>query len=562
MKFLPSQLVYFLYDKRAQRNFRSLAKFVVVLVVFITIYSVLFHVIMEQEGQSYSWITGFYWTLTVMSTLGFGDITFTSDLGKIFSILVLFSGIVFLLVMLPFTFIQFFYAPFLEAQSKSRVPRDLPEQTTGHLIIIGFDSVALSMVARLRRFNYDYVILVPDVQQGLDLLDQGYKVVVGETDNPETFVRLRITKAAMVVAMSNDMVNTNTIFTIREVAPQVPIVANAEIEASVDILQLAGATHVFQFMRMLGDILSRRILGASTQSNAIGRFGDLIIVEAPVMRTRLVGRTIHDCGLREATGMNVVGIWKRGNITMPHPDMVIGADTVLILAGTEQQLAAYDGFVGHKALSEAPVLILGGGRVGQAAAEALAKRGMDYRIVEKSAKLAGTDEHWILGNASDFETLVEAGINEAPSVLITTHTDELNIYLTIYCRRLRPDIQIISRATQERSISMMHKAGADLVMSYATLASNTIINLLTPGKVLMLTEGLNIFKVKAHSSLVGKTLAESGIRQETGCSVVALGANESLVTNPDPHQPLEKGTEMILVGTVEAEQHFMRRYPG
>lgn len=562
MKYVPSQLVYFLHDKRAQRNFRSLAKFVAILVVFITIYSVLFHLIMEMEGRDHSWITGFYWTLTVMSTLGFGDITFTSDLGRVFSIVVLFSGIVFLLVMLPFTFIQFFYAPFLEAQTKSRVPRGLPEQTTGHLIIIGFDSVALSMVARLRRFHYDYVILVPDVQQGLDLLDQGYKVVVGETDNPETFVRLRITEAAMVVAMSNDMVNTNTIFTIREVAPQVPIVANAEIEASVDILQLAGATYVFQFMRMLGDILSRRILGASTQSNAIGRFGDLIIVEAPVMRTRLVGRTIHDCGLREATGMNVVGIWKRGNITMPHPDMVIGSDTVLILAGTEQQLAAYDGFVGHKALSDAPVLILGGGRVGQAAAEALAVRGIDFRIVEKSAKLAGKDEHWILGNASDFDTLVDAGINEAPSVLITTHTDELNIYLTIYCRRLRPDIQIISRATQERSISMMHKAGADLVMSYATLASNTVINLLTPGKVLMLTEGLNIFKVKAHASLVGKTLAESGIRQETGCSVVALGVEESMVTNPDPHQPLEEGTELILVGTVEAEQCFMRRYPG
>ncbi len=46
-----------------------------------------------------------------MSTLGFGDITFHSDLGRLFSIVVLFSGIVFLLVMLPFTFIQFFTPP-------------------------------------------------------------------------------------------------------------------------------------------------------------------------------------------------------------------------------------------------------------------------------------------------------------------------------------------------------------------------------------------------------------------------------------------------------------------
>jgi hypothetical protein len=86
-------------------------------------YSVLFHLLMLYEGRQYSWITGFYWTLTTMSTLGFGDITFTSDAGKIFSVVVLLSGIVFLLVMLPFTFIQFFYAPWLEEQNKARAPR-------------------------------------------------------------------------------------------------------------------------------------------------------------------------------------------------------------------------------------------------------------------------------------------------------------------------------------------------------------------------------------------------------------------------------------------------------
>jgi transaldolase / glucose-6-phosphate isomerase len=38
----------------------------------------------EREGREHSWITGVYWTLTVMSTLGFGDITFETDLGRLF----------------------------------------------------------------------------------------------------------------------------------------------------------------------------------------------------------------------------------------------------------------------------------------------------------------------------------------------------------------------------------------------------------------------------------------------------------------------------------------------
>ena len=69
-----------------RRNLRALASYLLLLTATITAYSVLFHVIMLYEGQEHSWLTGFYWTLTVMSTLGFGDITFQSDLGRAFSI--------------------------------------------------------------------------------------------------------------------------------------------------------------------------------------------------------------------------------------------------------------------------------------------------------------------------------------------------------------------------------------------------------------------------------------------------------------------------------------------
>lgn len=40
-------------------------------------------------GREEIWITGIYWALTVMSMLGFGDITFASDLGRLFSIVVM-----------------------------------------------------------------------------------------------------------------------------------------------------------------------------------------------------------------------------------------------------------------------------------------------------------------------------------------------------------------------------------------------------------------------------------------------------------------------------------------
>ncbi|MDQ7826444.1 MAG: ion channel [Candidatus Eremiobacteraeota bacterium] len=45
-------------------------------------FSVAFHYIMAYEGHSHCWLTGIFWTLTVMTTLGFSDITFHSDLGR------------------------------------------------------------------------------------------------------------------------------------------------------------------------------------------------------------------------------------------------------------------------------------------------------------------------------------------------------------------------------------------------------------------------------------------------------------------------------------------------
>lgn len=560
MKFLPSQLLYFFHDRRAQRNLHSLLRFILLLCLFIGIYSVLFHVLMEMEGQHYSWITGVYWTLTVMSTLGFGDITFMSDIGRVFSLCVLMSGIVFLLVMLPFTFIQFFYAPFLEAQSKSRAARELPEETTDHLIIIGSDRVALSMASRVRQFNYQYCILVDEVNHALDLVDQGYKAVVGDSDNPETYSLLRADQAAMVVLLSDDMKNTNAAYTIREVAPDVQIVANADSEESVDILQLAGSSHVFQFMNMLGEMLARRTLGTGVRTNVIGNIKQLIIAEAPAVGTPLVGRTIKDCGLRDATGMNIAGLWERGRLVTARPDTIISAKTIMILAGTDEQLKAYDDFVGEAPPMEAPVLILGGGRVGQSAAQLLETRDIDYRIVEKNPQLINDDTHYILGSASDLDVLKAAGIDNAPSVFVTTHNDDLNIYLTIYCRRLRPDIQIISRATFDRNITVLHKAGADLVMSYATMTANTVINLLSPGKVMTLTEGLNIFRVEVGSSLAGKTLLESNIRKDTGCSIIAVSRGDDMDVNPDPTLPLDKGTSLLAIGGVEEERRFLDKY--
>jgi hypothetical protein len=66
-----------------------------------------------------------------MSTLGFGDITFRSDAGRAFSAAVLMSGALFILVLLPFAFIQFVFTPWMESREAARTPRKLPAGRVG-----------------------------------------------------------------------------------------------------------------------------------------------------------------------------------------------------------------------------------------------------------------------------------------------------------------------------------------------------------------------------------------------------------------------------------------------
>lgn len=556
MKLVFAELLTF-FRKRQGRDVRVLMKFLLILITMITIYTVGFHFVMLSENRQFSWITGFYWTLTVMSTLGFGDITFTTDLGKLFSILVLVSGIIFLLTMLPFIFIRVLYLPWLESQTKARTPRELPEETEGHVILMNYDPITINLIQRLKQYDYGYVIIIQDMKQASELHDLDYTVVVGDPGDPETYRRIRTQKAALVFANVDDMMNTNIAFTVREISEDIPIVANADLDDSVDILELAGSTHVFQFMKMLGQSLARRVLGTSTRANVIGSIDTLLIAEASAMRTPLEGLTLKQAGLRERIGITVVGVWERGRFQIPNAQTLISPATVLLLAGSAEQLKNYDEHFGHYQEHRSSVLILGGGRVGCASAQALEERNIEYRIIEKDPELVH-GEHYVHGSAADINTLIRAGIKEAPSVLITTSDDATNIYLTIYCRRLRSDIQIISRANFTTNISKLHTAGADLVMSYASMAANMILNLLKPGELVMLAEGLNVFRVETHSSLVGKSLAESHIGRETGCNVIAVYDSGKMIINPEPSFRFGKDNEMIMIGTTDAERSFFK----
>ena len=565
MKTLSTQLSYFLQNKEIRQNLPILLKYVGVLVAVIVVFTVIFHFIMlYAEGEEHSWITGLYWTLTVMSTLGFGDITFQTDIGRLFSVIVLVTGIVMLLIVLPFAFIRFFYAPWLEAQIRSRAPRELPEETEGHVLLTARDAIAPGLITRLERDDIPYALIEPDPAVASSWHTEGLSVVVGEIDDQDTYRRLRADRARLVMANRDDIVNTNIALTVREAAPDVSLAAIANNEDAIDILELSGATHVLPLKRWLGEQLANRINAQRAGLHPIGEYEDLKIAELPVHNTPLARRTIRETRLREKTGVNIIGVWERGRLQPARPDTLLTDESVPVVMGTAEQLDELDTILAIYDVNPNPVLLIGGGMVGSAAARALADKNVPVHLVERERsrcrQLRGVCTKVFHGDASDYSLLHEAGIDKAPSVLLTTNDDAVNVYLTSYCRRLNPELRIVSRITHERNLDAIYRAGADFVLSYSTLGVDAVMSILNDRELVVLGEGVDLFTRAVPDSLTGKTLAESGIGARTGLNVVAIKTDGKLVTRLAPGLRLEPDTELIMVGADEQVDTFVDVY--
>lgn len=561
MKSLMSVVSASIQPRSSRTNLMVLARLMIILVCLITAYSVIFHWLMEREGQHHSWMTGFYWTLTVMSTLGFGDITFHSDAGRFFSIVVLVTGVIFLLVILPFTFIEFFYAPWMKAQEKSKAPTKVPASTEGHVIFSHYGPVAQMLSRLLEEYGHSWHVVVPSLEEALRLRGEGVPVVMGDRSDPETWRRLNIERAAMVVTTLDNVTNTNVCFTVRELSESIPIVASASTEMVRNALELAGVTHILRLEEMMGQTLARRVIGNDAKAHVIGELDGLIIAEASAAHTPLAGKTVVESNLRASTGVTVVGLWVRGQFQPADPDTEIRSHTVLVMAGSQNQFDKYDELFGkHEVAEQNKVIIAGGGRVGRATSQALTEAGVEWTLIERLPERVRGMDNTVIGDASDFDVLVEAGMQDAASVIITTHDDDVNIFLTIFYRRLRQKMQIISRCTKEKNTTRLHRAGADVTLSYASMGANTIFNLLRSSDTLLLAEGVNIFSVTVPDSLIGKTLADSAVRSRTGCSVLAVESEGERRINPDPFSELPAESKLVLIGTLEAEREFLELF--
>lgn len=214
-------------------------------------------------------------------------------------------------------------------------------------------------------------------------------------------------------------------------------------------------------------------------------------------------------------------------------------------------------------------IICGYGRMGQEIARAFAARRVPFVVIEPQLEpirlLSEQGFAYVEGNATEDEVLTHAGVLRARGLVAVAPTDADNIFIALSARSLNPKLFIVARSINVADEHKLRRAGADRVVSpYVIGARRMAAAMFHPDVVDFLD--LEIHRpemewemedipVGRQAAFLDCPLRESRIREDTGCTVIAIrpraedGRPTPFVSNPPPDTILREGNTLIVLGT-------------
>lgn len=227
-------------------------------------------------------------------------------------------------------------------------------------------------------------------------------------------------------------------------------------------------------------------------------------------------------------------------------------------------------------------VICGFGRIGRLLAEGLEDAGKDFVIVDSDpdrvAEAQKLGRLAMPGNATDEETLLEAGIRRADVLATALPEDALNVFITLTARNLNRTIRIIARGEHPSTELKLKQAGADEVVLPTRIGAHRMARLITHPTAfdLLASEGaesvlsdelsqlgltMTEFRIDPSSPLTGTPVTEIDFSEAAGCVIVALRrASGEVVTTFDAGVSVEADDTMILIGHNDDLPRFERRH--
>jgi voltage-gated potassium channel len=211
-------------------------------------------------------------------------------------------------------------------------------------------------------------------------------------------------------------------------------------------------------------------------------------------------------------------------------------------------------------------IVCGFGRVGRGAAAELQRAGVPFLVVDRSEDRV----EWamkmgmlaVLADATDDQTLVDAGVQRAKGLIATLQSDADNLFVILSAKAIKPALQVSARIASEQSEKKMRLAGADYVFAPYDMTGNRMAQVMLKPHVSQFLDfttkgmGLNVgieqVRVPATSELTSKTLQQMQIRRDLGVIVLAIRKSDGrMLFNPPADAEIEGGDYLIAMGETE-----------
>ncbi len=319
---------------------KSIIAYFSILAFLILIYSIIFMNLMRiYEHKDYGLITAIYWVVITMTTVGYGDIYFSSTVGHLFSIVVALSGVMMVFALL----FPLVITPWLEQTIRRELPSKVRSDLKNHIIICGYNQLVETLIMELGEYRIPFIVVDENEKNISQLISRKVLCVYGDAADSNVLLNSNILSAKMLIANLSDERNASIILTAKELC-DIKVIALVESVTRAGYLKYAGADRVISPKTLFGTYIGRKAIDPLTDhlAGATRFFENLDIVELPIHPgSILIGKKLTYVKVRQRTGANVVGLWTGGRLSLnPQPDDIIKENSILLAVGTEKQLEA------------------------------------------------------------------------------------------------------------------------------------------------------------------------------------------------------------------------------
>lgn len=284
-----------------------------------------------------------YMMIITLATIGYGEVRPLSDIGRVFTSLLILIGVAVLSYAFT-TVMGTFFEGHLTRQWERRRMEKRVQQLENHYILCGYGRVGWQIARELLREHEAFVIVDTD-QQALDQASAaGFPIVTGSASDDDILRAAGIDRAkGLISAVSNDADNVFITISARALRPDLPIIARVTQDEAAPKLRRAGATHVVSPFAIAGHQMAMLAARSSTVSmlDLLSQDDDdLAVLEVRIdTDSALANLILADARTHFDRDLTILGLRRGSRMLAPPPeDLRLQPGDLFAVCGTRDQI--------------------------------------------------------------------------------------------------------------------------------------------------------------------------------------------------------------------------------